>query len=307
MPFSSDKVGINEGQLRAANPHVPYTAEEVAEDARRCYDAGASVIHFHGRTADGGAASDDPEINIETQRRITELTPLVAYPTYGNQNPVLDGYYEIGGPAEQRYRHFVAGVKTNVKFEVGPIDLGAALDVNAMRNLVMGDWVFPKNRQINTGEDHRWLTDFCKAHGLKMTFAVFDTANLKNLRNIVDLGWATEPPLLVKLFFLGNDEGPKKLVYYLDRMHELVGDKDPCWMSVVYGGDQFPMCTVALGLGGHVRVGLGDYHYADRGQPSNAQLVERIATVARAMGREPATRDEARAIQGINAAKEGRQ
>ena len=201
----------------------------------------------------------------------------------------------------------MAGVKTEVKFEIGPIDLGAALDVNAYQNPTTGEWALSRGHQINTGEDHRWLTQFCLDHALKMSFAVFDTVHLQNLRNIVDMGWVKEPPLLVKLFFLGNKEGSKKLTYYVDRLGELLGDLSPSWTPVVYGGDQFPMCTLALALGGHVRVGVGDYHYADQGAPSNAHLVERVAAIARAMGREPATPDEAREIQGINAAREGRQ
>lgn len=311
MPPSNDKVvievGINEGQMRAANSHVPYDPEEIAAEAARCYGAGASVIHFHGRDRDGGSLNNDPQVNIETQRRITETTPLIAYPTYGSQNPVFDGHYRIGGPAAERYRHFIEGVKTSVKFEIGPVDLGAALDVNAYRNPKTGEWTLSDGLQINTGEDHRWLTSFCLAHALKMSFAVFDTVHLQNLRNIVDMGWAKEPPLLVKLFFLGDTEGPKKLLHYLDRMNDLLGDMKPSWTPVVYGADQFPMNTLAMALGGHVRVGVGDYHYADRGAPSNAELVQRITAIARAMGREPATPDEAREIQGINAAREGRQ
>ena len=317
MAFSQDKVvievGVNEGQLRSANPHVPYSPEEIAADAQRCYDAGAAVIHYHGREAGTGAnRSNDPSVNIATQRAITEATPLIAYPTYASHNPIMDAYYDIGGPAPERYRHFVEGVQTNVKFEIGPVDLGAALDVNAYKNPATGEWTLSKGHQINTGEDHKWLTEFCLAHALKMSFAVFDTVHLQNLRNIVDMGWVKQSPLLVKLFYLGDTAGPKSLIYSLDRLHDLFPDMTTRWMPVVYGADQFPMCTLALGLGGHVRVGIGDYHYAEhlnagKGQPGNADLVERIVAVARAMGREPATPDEAREIQGIYAAKEGKQ
>ena len=301
------EVGINEGQRRSANPHVPYTPEEIAADARRCYDAGAAVIHFHGRGPDGEDLANDPTVNIETQRQITELTPLIAYPTYAGQQEVMGGHYRIGTPAKDRYAHFIAGVHTDVKFEIGPVDLGAALDVNAFYDESSGSWTLSRGHQINTGEDHRWLTDFCVAHRLKMSFAVFDTAHLRNLANIVEMGWCKEPPLVVKLFFLGEDGGARKLQYYLERLRELLDRMRPTWTPVTYGANQLPLNALALSLGGHVRVGLGDYPYSELGSPTNAELVARVAALARALGREPATPDQAREILGISAAGAGLQ
>jgi uncharacterized protein (DUF849 family) len=67
-PVIADKViievGINEGQLRSANPNVPYSPEEIAADGRRCLDAGASVIHYHGRDAQTAVTSNDVDLNI---------------------------------------------------------------------------------------------------------------------------------------------------------------------------------------------------------------------------------------------------
>jgi 3-keto-5-aminohexanoate cleavage enzyme len=50
------EVRINEYEMRQANPHVPWTAQEIAADAAACREAGASIVHFHARTAEGGAA-----------------------------------------------------------------------------------------------------------------------------------------------------------------------------------------------------------------------------------------------------------
>ena len=314
------EVGINEGRMRDDNLNVPFTPEEIAADARRCYDAGAAVIHYHGRGPNGEPLSEDAATNIATQRKIREETPLVAYPTYGNQRAVLGGFYSIGGPAEERYGHFIEGVEADAGFEIGPVDLGVALDVNAhpiskggvghAMDGAAGDaagWVLSTGLQINSGEDHRWLTSFCRQNHLKMSFAAFDVGNLANLKNIADMGWIHEPPILVKFFFLGDVEGPRKLLYYIELVNELLGHLEPSWTPVVYNANQFQMSTLAVSLGGHVRVGLGDYHYREFGTPTNAELVERMVVISRAMGREPATPDEAREIQGIHAAKKGRQ
>jgi 3-keto-5-aminohexanoate cleavage enzyme len=323
MP-SSDRlvieVGINEGRMRDDNPNVPFSPEEIAADAQRCYDAGAAVIHYHGRGPQGESMAEDSATNIETQRKIRERTPLVAYPTYGSQHEVLGGYYSIGGPANERYAHFIEGVESDAGFEIGPVDLGVALDVNAhaiskggvghSMESAAGDppgWVLSTGLQMNTGEDHRWLTSFCQKNHLKMSFAAFDVGNLGNLKNIADMGWVREPPILVKFFFLGDLEGPRKLLYYVDLANDLLGHLRPSWTPVVYNANQFQMNTLAVSLGGHVRVGLGDYHYRELGAPTNAELVERMVAIGQAMGREPATPEEAREIQGINAAKKGRQ
>jgi 3-keto-5-aminohexanoate cleavage enzyme len=44
--------------MKSANPSVPYTPQEIAEDAKRCYDAGASFFHLHARDADGRPSCD---------------------------------------------------------------------------------------------------------------------------------------------------------------------------------------------------------------------------------------------------------
>ena len=72
-------------------------------------------------------------------------------------------------------------------------------------------------------------------------------------------------------------------------------------MPLVHGADQFPLCTLSLSLGGHVRVGIGDHAYRERGEPTNEVLVEQVVAVTRALGREPATPEEARHRMGLMA------
>ena len=61
------------------------------------------------------------------------------------------------------------------------------------------------------------------------------------------------------------------------------------------------MNTMAIIMGGHVRVGLEDNIYYKKGQlfKSNAEAVERIVRVARDLNREIATPAQARAMLGI--------
>ncbi|HEY3942821.1 MAG TPA: 3-keto-5-aminohexanoate cleavage protein [Acidimicrobiales bacterium] len=300
------EVALNENQLRSVNPNIAYSPQELAADARRCLDAGAAVVHYHARDPETAAMSSDIELNLACQQAITEATPLVAYPTYGDLVPVGDGYYQVCSPAPVRFRHFVAGVENGVRFEVGPIDLGAFYDVNAVRAPGAADgpdgidgWALNRGHQINNGFDHVWLARFCARYGLHESFAAPDTMCLLNLRNMIDMGLVPGSIVDLKLFFFGATALATRFRGMLELSRELFTDKTLRWMPVVQGADGFPLAELSLAEGGHVRTGLGDYHYGPEGRPSNAELVERLVVLARAFGRRPASPDEARIIKGM--------
>ena len=103
-------------------------------------------------------------------------------------------------------------------------------------------------------------------------------------------------------FYLGGPEmpfgmppTPKTLEAYVDMMQGVRA----VWFASCFGGDILPLVPHAIAMGGHIRVGLEDHHYAGEGQPSNVELVERAATIVRAMGHEVATPEETRAILEI--------
>jgi 3-keto-5-aminohexanoate cleavage enzyme len=300
------EVALNENQLQSVNPNIPYTPDDLAADARRCLEAGAAAVHYHARHPETAAMSVDVDLNLACQRAITEATPLVAYPTYGDFVPVGDGHYEVCSPAHVRFRHFVAGVESGIRFEVGPIDLGAFYDVNAVRapGAVGGPdgidgWALNRGHQINNGLDHVWLARFCDRYGLHKSFAAPDTMCLLNLRNMIDMGLVPDAIVDVKLFFFGGTALATRFRGMLALSRELFTDKTLRWMPVVQGADGLPLAEMSLGEGGQVRTGLGDYHYGPDGAPSNAELVERVVALARTFGREPADPDEARLIKGM--------
>lgn len=291
------EVGLNENRTRAENRNVPFTPGELAEAARACADAGASIVHFHGRAGpEARPALSEPGPNVEALRQITESTSLIAYPSYGSEVRVLD-YYDIGTPAPERYTHFSAALEAGVRLEIAPVDLGS-FDVNARFEPRKG-LVPSTGMLLNTGRDQQWMLDFCSTHEIKPHFTMFDTAHLMNLANLSSWKQMGEPPTVVKLFLAGLNANPRTLLFFHDRLHELLSGTDLIWMPLVYGVDQFPLCTLALSLGGHVRVGIGDHSYRERGEPTSAQLVEQIVTVARAMGREPLSPAEARERMGL--------
>ncbi|HEX3409480.1 MAG TPA: 3-keto-5-aminohexanoate cleavage protein, partial [Candidatus Binataceae bacterium] len=71
------------------------------------------------------------------------------------------------------------------------------------------------------------------------------------------------------------------------------------WSVMCTGGNLFPLVGAAIERGGHIAIGLGDYPYTEFGTPRNGELVERVALMARQVGREVATPSEARRILGL--------
>jgi len=77
------------------------------------------------------------------------------------------------------------------------------------------------------------------------------------------------------------------------------------WGVVCYGGSLLPLVGAALERGGHIAIGLGDYHYREMETPTNAQLISRVVRMARDMGRQIATPEETRQALGLGQNAQG--
>jgi hypothetical protein len=96
-----------------------------------------------------------------------------------------------------------------VRFDIGPIDLGAFCDFNAIPapGTNGGDvegWVLGRGHQVNHGYDHLWLCRSCEEFDLHRSFAAPDTMCLLNLRNLIDMGLVPDEHISLKLFFWGG-------------------------------------------------------------------------------------------------------
>ena len=99
------QVRVNEGQMRDANPHVPYAPEEIAQTVVECWRAGASVVHWHAREPKSGAISTDASLYVETARLIKRECDIVLFPTLGaNALPTV----------QERIAHVVEDAGTRV-------------------------------------------------------------------------------------------------------------------------------------------------------------------------------------------------
>lgn len=61
--------------IKSQNPAVPYTPEEFGDEAKKCYDAGAAIVHIHARDPEKGNPTHELEIIKAVLDNIKEKAP----------------------------------------------------------------------------------------------------------------------------------------------------------------------------------------------------------------------------------------
>ncbi|GGK20526.1 3-keto-5-aminohexanoate cleavage protein [Salinarimonas ramus] len=283
---------VNEYMMRdQGNPNVPYTPEEIASDAVACREAGAAIVHFHARKPDG-----DPEHGAEayadTVARIRAASDILVHPTLG--------YVTLDRPAEERLDHILAMAKDPARApHFAPMDTGS---VNVDRYNAQARRFETTNLVYkNSTETLTYFGENIRAAGLKPYLVSWNVGFTRYATAFMEMGLVDEPAYLCFCLtdntFLGGHPGTLKgLQAHLDF---LPPDRRVEWTVCNFGGNLFALAATIISLGGHVSIGLGDYTYGELGQPRNAELVARIAEIARELGREVATPQEAKAILGM--------
>ncbi|MGW4031237.1 3-keto-5-aminohexanoate cleavage protein [Streptomyces sp. NPDC004838] len=87
------KAAVNGGRSKAEHPTVPVTPAEIAADTLAVVSAGADVVHFHVRTADGGQTIR-PDALAEVLSAIREVAPDAVVGT-------TTGLWTCSGPEER--------------------------------------------------------------------------------------------------------------------------------------------------------------------------------------------------------------
>ena len=285
------EVRINEYTTREKNPNVPYSPEEIATQALECWREGASIIHYHARDPQTGAPASDPELYADTVLRINDKSDLISMPTLGA--------WWMPSPAD-RIAHIVEMAKDPATTpELGPIDMATGnvdmFDAEA-KQFITDETVY-----VNTTKTWQFFAETMKSVGVKPIQALWHVGSVRSTQAFVEMGLFEEPLyceiVLTEGGILAGHPGTVKgMQAFLDFFPENANWQ---WSVMSYGGNLFPIAAAAMERGGHVSIGLGDYPYGEFEYPTNAGLVARIAQLARDMGREIATPDEARAMLGI--------
>jgi uncharacterized protein (DUF849 family) len=283
---------VNEYMMRdQGNANVPYTPEEIAVDARACREAGASIVHFHARTSEG-EPNHVADVYAEIVRRIRETSDILVHPTLG--------YVTLDASPEERLDHILAMARDTAGApHFAPLDMGSVnVDrYNAQaRRFETTDLVYKNSTQTLT-----YFAEHIRQAGLKPYLVSWTIGFTRYTQAFLEMGLLDEPAFvcfcLTDNTFLGGHPGTLKgLQAHLDFLPE---GKRVEWTVVNFGGNLFALAASVIAQGGHVSIGLGDYAYTELGQPTNADLVRRVAEIARELGREVATPAEARQMLGM--------
>jgi 3-keto-5-aminohexanoate cleavage enzyme len=172
------------------------------------------------------------------------------------------------------------------------------LDLNAhMASLSTGSSNFPNAVNANSPELIEALAKKMYDNNIKPEIEVFDVAMINNAVRLAKKG-IIKTPLHFNLVMNvpGSIPGtPKNLMFLVESL-----PPESTWTVSGIGRAQVQMLTMAILLGGHVRTGLEDCLYYEKGKlATNAMLVERVVRIAKELGREIATVDEAKKILNL--------
>jgi 3-keto-5-aminohexanoate cleavage enzyme len=251
--------------MREQTPYVPYTPDEIADEAARCREAGASMVHVHGRLADGTPTQDRGTFRkiLEGIRERCDI--LVQFSTGG----------AVGMSVEER---------------IEGLDLQPDMATLTTGTVNFGDDVF-----LNSWPMIKQIAARLQELGITPEVEVFDTGMIDSALRLVREGLLEQP--IHFDFVLGVPGGmgadPANLEFLVSRV------PDGCTWSVAgVGRHELPLAYRAVDMGGHVRVGLEDNVYIEKGVLARGsfELVERVAEYAAAHGRPLHTPGSARSV-----------
>lgn len=254
---------------RAQQPALPITPEEIADAAYECAQAGASIVHVHARLADG-TPTQDKEIYRQIIAAVKARCNLIVQVSTGGA---------VGMTPQER---------------LAPVTLKPEMATLSMGTVNFGGDVF-----MNPPAEMEIFAATLREHGVKPELEIFDSGMLTTASRWLKRGLLIGPQHFD--FVLGIPGGmagtPDALMYLRSQL-----PAQSTWTVAGIGPAQLPLGTLAMVLGGHVRVGFEDNVYYRKGElaTSNAQLVARMARISRELDRPVATPDEARALLGLS-------
>ena len=272
-------VRVNEFAGRGTNPNVPWSPAEIAAAAAPCVEAGAAIVHFHGRNPDGSQTASADTLG-ETVERINDACDAVTMCTLG------------AGTNSTREQRLSVLTGAATKPELAPVDLGSfnldPYDPEAKSFLI------DEGTYINTVGTVRHLTEGIIAAGVTPAAICWSVGSARLLGALIEQGvWTT--PVYAELVLSdrllsvhpATPDG-------LDAVRRFLPAVPMAWTVECTLGSALPMVDWVVAAGGGLAFGLGDHPYAELGTPTNAEVVAAVVERVRSAGRRPATPAEVR-------------
>lgn len=281
------------------SPYLPYTPEQIVQQSVEAWQAGAAVVHLHGRDPLTGAPSSDLEVMRQVVSEIKRRCDVVICITTGaSQMMSTEERLSVVPALKPELASCNAG---SMNFMLaGVLDLLPADRPQWQTDYLGGTY---DNVFANTYQGMETYIRTMQAHGTVPEFEVYDVSMINNIAYFKRKGILTGPVYVQ--FVMGIQGGipatVENLAFLKDAAERQLGEGQFHWSAAAAGKHQFPITTAALAMGGSARVGLEDNLYIRPHElaRSNAQQVEAIAQVVRVLGRDVATPAEAREILGL--------
>lgn len=252
------------------NPAVPYTVEEMVREAKGAFEAGAAVIHVHVRTDDGTPTQDRERFRVVLDAIKAACPGVILIPSTGGA---------VGMTPEERLQ------PTELFPEMATLDCGTCN---------FSDDIFVNDMPTMRAFGKRMLENH-----IKPEYECFEIGHLDTILTMAKKGLVPGEPMQFN-FVLGVPGCAPATVGNLDYLVRQI-PAGSTWTATGIGRHAFTLAAAAIAMGGNVRVGFEDNIYLERGRKaaSNGELVAKVVALAKLLGREIATPDEARKILSL--------
>lgn len=260
---------------------VPVTPDEMAEEALRAFNAGASIVHVHVReqeTGKGHLPSWNPDVCTSVIQAIKIKVPQMII----NLSTGVMGE-DISGPIECLIR---------IKPEIAACNSGT---LNYLKLKKDGSWAWPPLVFLNPVEKIQQFLDVMNRIGTRPEFECFDSGHVRSVSLFEKNGMITDPAINL---VMGVQSGMPLSPEWLPLLLKEISHKKSWQVTAIGRAEVWKLHRKAAELGANLRSGLEDTFYLENGSltDSNGPLIEALAKIAKEMGRDVATPNEARQI-----------
>lgn len=291
------------GTFKANNPAVPYSPKEFADEAEKCYKAGASMLHIHARdeAKGGGQTSEITKVKAVYDAIKQRVPDIIIQITSSVGTPCPVGPFQESDCVNLINQL----IKLNIEARLRPIKAikpeSGSLNTNSMNFSVMdrktGQIIYD-NVFVNSFEMMQTLGKTMEELGCRPEAEIYDIGGLDNWLLIFKQCFFKKP---YNFNFVWGVAGGQKFRpgAFAELVHAVPADSNFTTCGV--GIEQFPAIMQSCLMGGHMRVGLEDNTRLPNGELAKGsyEQVELAVKIASCIGREPATPAEARKILGI--------
>jgi uncharacterized protein (DUF849 family) len=277
------------------SPHLPISAQEIADAAIGAAEAGAAIVHLHARDPKDGRPDQTPEAFAPFLKVIKQRSGVVINITTGGAATMT---------IEDRVRPAATFKPEVASLNMGSMNFGLYPMLERFKDF-KHEWERPylegSRERIfkNTFKDIEYILTTCAENGTRFEIECYDIGHLYTLAHFADRG-IVKPPFFVQSVFgiLGGIGPHPEDVAHMKRTADRLFGDNYRWSVLGAGRNQLPIATLSAAMGGNIRVGLEDSLWIGPGQlaKTNADQVKKAKQIIEGLGLEVAAPDDAREI-----------